>query len=148
MITKDTVESLALHKIKELNSFLVNVTVSSSNDIVVLFDNNNGVSFDDCLSVSRYIENNLDRDIEDYKLTVCSPGIGNPFIVDEQYIKNIGRDIKLITKDGENIIGKLIDYNENIVIETLVKNKKQKEIKRLSFPISKIKQVKLIVKFK
>ena len=148
MISKDTVEGLALYKIREINSFLVKVTVSSSNNIIVLFDNNNGVSFDDCLAVSRHIENNLDRDIEDYQLTVCSPGLGNPFIVRDQYIKNIGRDIKLDTIDGETIKGKLVDYNEEIIIETLIKHKKQKEIKILSFPIDKIKQVKLIIKFK
>ena len=79
MISKEKVTELALEKIKELDYFLVDVKISATNEITVLFDKNDGVVIDDCLKVSRHIEGNLDRDIEDYQLTVCSPGIDKPF---------------------------------------------------------------------
>ena len=41
---------------------------------------NDGITLEDCMKVSRHIEENLDRDVEDFKLTVCSPGLENPFI--------------------------------------------------------------------
>ena len=64
MISKQKVTELALEKIKELDYFLVDVKISATNEITVLFDKNDGVVIDDCLKVSRYIESNLDRDIE------------------------------------------------------------------------------------
>jgi ribosome maturation factor RimP len=87
MISKQKVTELALEKIKELDCFLVDVKISATNEITVFFDKNDGVLIDDCLKVSRHIESNLDRDIENYQLTVCSPGIDKKFLVREQFLK-------------------------------------------------------------
>ncbi|MAR40054.1 MAG: ribosome assembly cofactor RimP [Flavobacteriales bacterium] len=150
MISKERVEELALEKIVELDCFLVDVKVSATNDITILFDKNNGVVVKDCLNVSRHIEGSLDRDIEDYQLTVCSPGIDKAFVVSEQYQKNIGRDVKVKTTAGEKIKGKLISFNEDLVLEIETKQKKKKEslIEKINIPIDKIKETKLIIKFK
>ena len=150
MISKERVEELALEKIVELDCFLVDVKVSATNDITILFDKNTGVVVKDCLNVSRHIEGSLDRDIEDYQLTVCSPGIDKAFVVSEQYQKNIGRDVKVKTTAGEKIKGKLISFNEDLVVEIEKKQKKKKEslIEKISIPIDKIKETKLIIKFK
>ena len=150
MISKERVEELALEKIVELDCFLVDVKVSATNDITILFDKNNGVVVKDCLNVSRHIEGSLDRDIEDYQLTVCSPGIDKAFVVSEQYQKNIGRDVKVKTTAGEKIKGKLISFNEDLVLEIETKQKKKKEslIEKINIPIDKIKEMKLIIKFK
>ncbi len=150
MISKERVEELALEKIVELDCFLVDVKVSATNDITILFDKNNGVVVKDCLNVSRHIEGSLDRDIEDYQLTVCSPGIDKAFVVSEQYQKNIGRDVKVKTTAGEKIKGKLISFNEDLVVEIETKQKKKKEslIEKINIPIDKIKETKLIIKFK
>lgn len=150
MISKEKVKELALEKITEIGCFLVDVKVSATNDITVLFDKNDGVVVKDCLNVSRHIEGNLDRDIEDYQLTVCSPGIDKAFVVTEQYQKNIGRDVKVKTTAGEKIKGKLISFDEELVVETETKQKKKKEllIKQINIPIDKIKETKLIIKFK
>ena len=151
MISKERVKELALEKITELGYFLVDVKVSATNDITILFDKNDGVVVKDCLIVSRHIEGNLDRDIEDYQLTVCSPGIDKPFVVTEQYQKNIGRDVKVKTTTGEKIKGKLISFDEVLVVETeRKKNNKKKELlkEQINIPIDKIKETKLIIKFK
>ena len=150
MISKERVIELALEKITAPGYFLVDVKVSATNDITVLFDKNDGVVVKDCLNVSRHIEGNLDRDIEDYQLTVCSPGIDKAFVVTEQYQKNIGRDVKVKTTTGEKLKGKLISFDENLVLETETKQKKKKEllIEQINIPIDKIKETKLIIKFK
>jgi len=151
MISKERVKELALEKITELGYFLVDVKVSATNDITILFDKNDGVVVKDCLNVSRHIEGNLDRDIEDYQLTVCSPGIDKAFVVTEQYQKNIGRDVKVKTTTGEKIKGKLISFDEVLVVETeRKKNNKKKELlkEQINIPIDKIKETKLIIKFK
>jgi len=151
MISKGRVKELALVKIVELDCFLVDIRVSSTNEITVLFDKQEGVSIKECLFVSRYIEENLDRDNEDYQLTVCSPGIDREFIVKEQYIKNIGREVKIKTDEGDVIKGKLKSYsNRNVMIERSKKQKKKKEllIEKITIPTDKIKETKLIIKFK
>jgi len=151
MISKERVEKLALEKIIELNYFLVDMKINSNNEITVYFDNEEGVLIPDILKVSRHIEGNLDRDIEDYQLTVCSPGIDKAFVVKEQYQKNIGRDVKIKTTEGDVKKGKLHSYSdEEVVIETSKKKKKKKEllIEELTIPSDKIKETKLIIKFK
>ena len=151
MISKERVEKLALEKIIELNYFLVDIKINSNNEITVYFDNEEGVLIPDILKVSRHIEENMDRDIEDYQLTVCSPGIDKAFIVKEQYQKNIGRDVKIKTTEADVKKGKLISYSdEEVVIEISKKKKKKREllIEELTIPLDKIKETKLIIKFK
>ena len=151
MISKERVKELALEKIVELDCFLVDVRVSSTNEITVLFDKDGGVGIKECLFVSRHIEGNLERDIEDYQLTVCSPGVEKGFVVKEQYLKNIGRDVKVKTDAGDIIKGELKSYSdENIVVETSKKEKNRKEllIEQITIPTDKIKEIKLIIKFK
>ena len=150
MILKENITHLLRNRIKELDCFLVDVKINSNKEIKILFDKAEGVILEDCLNISRYIEEHLDRDVEDYKLDVCSPGIDNPFMVKEQYLKNIGREVKLITINGKRLKGKLISFDEYIVIEVEKKNKKTKKLfqERISFPIEEIKETKLIIKFK
>ena len=150
MISKERVKELALEKIVELDYFLVDVKVSSTNEITVLFDKDEGVGIKECLFVSRHIEGNLERDIEDYQLTVCSPGLDKAFVVDEQYIKNIGRDVKILTTDGNTIEGSLLKYGNELLLETKTKQKGKKELlkKKVTIEKEKIKETKLIIKFK
>ena len=150
MISKERVTELALEKIKELGYFLVDVKISATSEIIILFDKDDGVVIDDCLKVSRHIEGNLDRDIEDYQLTVCSPGIDMPFKVKEQYRKNIGREVKIKTTNGDRYKGTLISYNDILVLETKTKQKKKKEllIEKIEIPKEKLKETKLVLKFK
>ena len=79
MINKEKIEEIAKAKAHDLNGYIVDVTVSSANEIVISFDKNGGVNVDECVSISRYVNDNFDRDIEDYALTVCSPGLASPF---------------------------------------------------------------------
>ena len=150
MISKERVTELALEKILELDYFLVDVSISSSNEITVLFDKEDGVIVRDCLYVSRHIEGNLEREIEDYQLTVCSPGLDKSFVVEEQYIKNIGRDVKIITTDGDKIEGTLLEYGNELLLETKTKQKGKKELlkQKVTIEKEKIKETKLIIKFK
>ena len=128
----------------------IDIKISASSEIIVLFDKDEGVVIDDCLKVSRHIEGNLDRDIEDYQLTVCSPGIDKPFKVKEQYQKNIGREVKIKYTNGDRYKGTLIAYNDVLVLETKTKQKKKKEliIEKIEIPKEKIKETKLVLKFK
>ena len=84
---------------------MVDVTVSTSNHIVVEIDTQNGVNIDFCAELSRHIESQLDREVEDYELEVGSAGLTAPFKVIEQYHKNKGNEVDVLTKEGKKITG-------------------------------------------
>ena len=88
MIAADRVIKLVKAKVSELQGFLVSVKVSAQNDIQVFVDKTEGISINECLQISRFIEEELDREVEDFQLSVSSPGLGKAFVVEEQYLKS------------------------------------------------------------
>ena len=66
-------------KLASSSNYLVDVVIKPGNLIVVEIDNDEAVSIDDCAELSRYLEEHLDRDVEDYELEVGSAGITSPF---------------------------------------------------------------------
>lgn len=147
MAGKQRIEALVNEFIKGTPLFLVAVKVSSSNRITVLADKNEGITIDECASIHRHIENNLNRDIEDFELQVSSPGLDLPFIVIEQYMKNEGRMVEVTDIEGSKFTGKLKNVTEGgFEIETEVKVKgKTKEVKDMSFNLDQIKSTRVIL---
>ena len=158
MINKEKIIELANQRIKELDngSYLVDVNIGSNNSIIVEMDNiNNNVSINDCVSVSRNVEHNLDRDKEDFELKVTSPGLDQPFKVINQYHKNIGRKVKIVHVDhgsAEGILKKVSDESVTIEWEEKErlegKKKKIKVLKEKTINYKEIKETKLIISFK
>ena len=115
MISKKEIVKLAEERIKELDNgnYLVDVTVSLKNAISVKMDNlNGGVSVKDCVSVSRNIEHNLDREKEDFELQVSSPGLDKPSMVMQQYLKNIGKQVSVVTLGNVTLTGELVEASQ------------------------------------
>ncbi len=100
MIDKKEVTGIVERWLEGKEYFLVDVEVSADNCIVVEIDHADGVWIEDCVALSRYIEENLDRDKEDYELEVGSAGLGQPFKVPQQYINHIGKEVEVLAKDG------------------------------------------------
>lgn len=158
MIDKKLVEKLAQERIDELDNgcYLVDITVSAGNAIFVAVDNETrGVAVEDCISISRNIEHNLDREVEDFSLEVSSPGVDKGFMVWKQYKKYIGKNVKVLTNDGTRLEGELVDANEDqFQLQTITKErvegkkKKEKIVKTHAFSYNDIKQTKLIISFK
>lgn len=158
MIAKKTIMDLIDERIAELANglFVVDLTISATNVIHVEIDKHEGnVSVNDCMSVSRNVEHNLDREVEDFELHVSSAGLDRPFRVHAQYVKNIGREVKVVSQDGDKTEGKLVEVNENqIVLENSrmekPEGKKKKEliVEQHVFPFEQIKETKIIISFK
>ena len=104
---KEKVEQLIAEGVEGTDIFLVKLTVSSSNDINVLLDSDSGLTLSDCRLISRAIESSLDREDEDFSLTVSSAGVGEPLVL-RQYNKNVGRKVRVTLIDGEIIEAKLV----------------------------------------
>ena len=150
MVEKQRIESLVEEFIKGTSLFPVAVKVSSSNKITVLVDKNEGITIDECASMHRYIENSLDRAIEDFELQVSSPGLNMPFLVKEQYLKNEGKKVEITDIEGSKHIGKLKNVTKGgFELETEFKIKgKTKEVKDISFNFDQIKSTKVILTIK
>ncbi|MFO7922834.1 MAG: ribosome assembly cofactor RimP [Bacteroidales bacterium] len=128
MIHRETIEKLVTRYIEGTGLFVVDIHVSHTNDIRILVDNEKGVSIKECIDLSRAVESSLNRDKEDFRLEVSSPGLSEPLKVLPQYRKNIGRNIEVITKEGRKYEGKLNGLTGNgLIIEEKLKVKGDKK---------------------
>ncbi|MDK2979430.1 MAG: ribosome maturation factor RimP [Bacteroidales bacterium] len=155
MINKKQIETIIDGIVKEKNAYVVDLMVNSSNKIILELDSFDGFTIDDCVDVSRIIEQNIDRDKEDFALEVSTPGLSSPFKVWQQYKKNVGQEIETILKEGNKIKGNLIDVDdEGIVIEETKKvkvegkKKKQTIVEKHQLSFENIKSTKIVIKFK
>ncbi len=135
--------------------FLVDVDVTADNRIVVEIDQAEGVWIDDCVDLSRFIESELDRDVEDYELEVGSAGIGQPFKVLQQYINHIGKEVEVLPKSGAKLKGILVKADEKgFVIKTTRKekvegSKRPKTVEvEMPFGHDEVKYVKYVISLK
>ena len=105
--------------------FLIDFSVSENNQIRVIIDGDNGVTVNDCIAISRAIEHNIDRDEIDFSLDVSSAGVSEPLLIPRQFLKNIGRNLKVKTKDNDVCQGKLEKVDsENIELRWKVREPK------------------------
>jgi ribosome maturation factor RimP len=116
MITTAFISDLVTQHIGGTDIFLVEVLVKPGNAIMVHVDRPEGISIDECVKISRYLNDSLDRDVEDYSLEVSSPGLGGAFRVKQQYEKNLGRDIEVLYTDGIKVKGKLQRVSDEGVV--------------------------------
>jgi len=100
----------ALEKNKSL--FLIDFSISENNQIRIIIDGDNGVTVKDCISISREIAHNLDRDVHDFSLEVSSAGVSEPLINIRQYYKNLGRKLKIKTLEGQILEGELTNVDD------------------------------------
>jgi len=116
MTFKEKVNGLITEALLEKPSvYLVDLAVSDSFKISVGLDGDNGVALQDCIDISRAIENNLDREEQDFSLEVASVGVGTPLKMVRQYKKNIGRTL-IVTTNTEKIEAELIEANDVFII--------------------------------
>lgn len=92
--------------------FLVDLSINEANKISINLDGDQGVNLQDCIDVSRLIENGLDREEQDFSLEVASAGVSTPLKFVRQYKKNIGRTLKVKTNTSEEIEAKLVTADE------------------------------------
>lgn len=101
MMFKEKVAQLLEEGLKAKPSlFLIDLTITDSQKIIVTLDGDNGVTLQDCIDISRAIEHNLDREETDFSLEVASAGVSAPLKLMRQYKKNIGRTLKMKTTTG------------------------------------------------
>ena len=153
MKTED-VKQITMPVLERRGLFLVALKISKDNVIEILIDAMEGVNIQTCIDVSREIEAAMNRDEEDFELTVASAGIGYPFRVEEQYRKNIGNTVEVQLTDNRKLTGTLtafdaaevrISYEEKKQVEG--SKKKQIVTTEAAIPRTDIRVIKDVVKF-
>ena len=155
MIDKNVVKSLVEEWLQDKDYFLVDIEISQDSRIVVEIDHADGVWIEDCVALSRYIEDRLSRDEEDYELEVGSAGLGQPFRVPQQYLNFIGEEVEVLDADGKKTRGvlKSVDGNNFVVTATekvKVEGKKRPQLMEVDhdFEMDHVKYTKYLISFK
>lgn len=150
MINKTRIEKLLNDFTGVSDIFLVNIKVTTGNKITVLVNKKDGITIDECVKLSKHIESSLDRDTEDFELSVSSPGIGEPLLVSEQYEMSVGHRVEVVDGEGEKHTGVMKSYSDgcfSLEMKQKVKGRKRELVEK-PFNINEIRTVKVLITFK
>ncbi len=154
MINRQDIIKWAGEVLEGTDRFVVDVLVKNNDVILVFLDADTELTIEHCVEVSRHIESKLDRDELDFELRVSSAGLDQPLKFPRQYRKNIGRTLKIQNVEGETIMGKILDMDEDsILLQTIIEKKLGKQLKKqlgdnISLPFGQIESAWVMVDFK
>lgn len=146
MIDKFKVLDIVKDALEGTDKYLINMKITPDNRIFVDIDGDEGINIDDCIELSRTIENQLNREEEDFELNVSSAGADVPLKMPRQYKRHIGRMLSVETFDGAAVEGTLLDCNDqHFTIRT--KGTKKAAPQEMAFAYSDAKTVKVVLQF-
>lgn len=91
--------------------FLIDWRITPDDKIIILADGDEGLSVEEIVRISRYVEHNLDREECDFALEVSSPGVGSNITIPRQFAKNIGRTLE-VTLNDKVMEGEIVETDE------------------------------------
>ncbi len=156
METAQKIKELAESHLLDGSHFIVDVVISKHKPykVSVFLDGDKGVTIDDCSNLSRALSEDLDNvDLikDNFTLEVGTPGLDQPLKLKRQYVKNIGRSLRLARTDKSPLQGRMTEVTENGIVmeaETKEKGKKKIEINRIEIPFIEIEKAIVMVSFK
>lgn len=133
MIDTQKIIEAAEKNLQGTDMFVVGCTCTPGNDIELLVDSDTSVAIDACAELSRAIEAELDRDEEDFSLTVASAGIGSELKSLRQYRKLVGSSVEVLLATGIKVLAKLDAADEEGITlsfeeKQAVEGKKRKQL--------------------
>ena len=152
--TKKIIEAAERH-LEGSDMFVVECTSTPGNEIELTIDSDTSVGIDACVALSRAVEADLDRDAEDFSLTVASAGIGSELRTLRQYRKLVGRPVEVLLTNGVKILAHLDEATDESVTlsyeeKQAVEGRKRKQPVKVtrSYPFAQIKYTKEWLDFK
>ena len=112
MIDRNLVVDIIKDYLSDKDIELIDLTITSDNQILVDIDSYTGVDIDTCAALSNFIESKLDRDIEDYALQVGCVSLTAHFKTKMQYRKHLGHEVTVVTKEGLRMTGELVEVSD------------------------------------
>lgn len=154
MINKQDLQTFVEDQLKDTQYFLTDLKVSPSNEITVEIDSLTPGDIEECVRLTRAIEQAFDRDVEDYELEVGTAGLTSPLKVRRQYEKYIGQDLEVLTTDGRKLHGMLRRVDDTGIILSIQQKVKKEGLKKpvlesldIDIPFSLIKRAVYDLKF-
>ena len=155
MIERNAVKTVVDEWLSGNDYFLVDVTFTPDDRIVVEIDHADGVWIEDCAELSRFMQERLGDELGDYELEVGSAGIGQPFKVEQQYLNHIGKDVEVLDAEGKKVQGVLKQVDGRNFVVTVKEKQKLEGKKRpqlvdvdKTFNMDNIKYTKYLLSFK
>jgi ribosome maturation factor RimP len=155
MIEKEAIANIIEAYLKDSANYLVDITIAPGNVISIEIDNDENVNIDDCVALSRYLESQLDRETEDFELTVASAGLTFPFKTLRQYKKYEGQTVEVLSKGGQKLSGVLKSSDDDGFTISITKKVKLDGAKRkteveedIRFAYEDVKYTKYVIQFK
>ena len=155
MIDTRKIMALAEQKLEGTDLFVVDCTCTPGNEVELTIDSDTSVGIDACAELSRAIETELDRDAEDFSLTVMSAGIGSELRSLRQYRKLVGHSVEVLLLSGVKLLARLDEVSdEGITLsyeeKQAVEGRKRKQLVTVSrsYPFAEIKYTKEWLDFK
>ena len=155
MIERNTVKTAVEEWLSGNDYFLVDVTFTPDDRIVVEIDHADGVWIEDCAELSRFMQERLGEELGDYELEVGSAGIGQPFKVEQQYVNHIGKDVEVLDAEGKKVQGVLKQVEGRNFVVTVKEKQKLEGKKRpqlvevdKTYNMDNIKYTKYLLSFK
>ncbi len=143
----DKVAAALTEAVEENNAFLVELEIKPNNVIVAYVDADSGLTIEQIKMINRKMETLLDRDEEDFNLTVSSPDLNRPLKIWRQYKKNEGRFLKVKYDDREDE-GQLIEVADEYIVLSVPQKKKSDPNKELKIEFTALTEAKVAIKFK
>ena len=126
MIDINELRNFVEDRLKDTEYFLTDLKITPANEITVEIDSMTPGDIEQCVELTRAIEETFDRDVEDYELEVGTAGLTSPLKVRRQYDKYVGRDLEVLTPDGRKLHGMLRSVSdEGIILSSEQKVKKE-----------------------
>lgn len=136
---------------EEPDYFMVEVSIKPTNNIKVFVDADQGAAIDRLTKLNRVLYRWLEESMfpdGNFSLEVSSPGLDEPIKLHRQYLKNIGRYVEVLEKEGEKKEGKLLSVSGNeIIIEEIKGKGKKTEIVQHTIPFKQINSTTIQIKF-
>ena len=155
MIERNAVKTVVEEWLSGNDYFLVDVTFTPDDRIVVEIDHADGVWIEDCAELSRFMQERLGDELGDYELEVGSAGIGQPFKVEQQYLNHIGKDVEVLDAEAKKVQGVLKQVDGRNFVVTVKEKQKLEGKKRpqlmdvdKTFNMDNIKYTKYLLSFK
>ncbi len=151
---KNHIKALIEQQLKDTDQFLVDMKFSP-NRLAIFIDKPSGILLDECSALHRFLVQELETTdfLETHDIEISSPGMDTPLVVPQQYLRRIGREMKVLDQDGREIKGTLTAANdEGIELKEIVSRKenKKKIVTEVMHTLKyeAIREAKLILNFK
>lgn len=153
---KQAIEEIVEKHLPDENHFIVEVLMAEKagkTTLSILIDADEGLNIQTCANVSRAVSEELEaKELMPgaYILEVSSPGLDYPLNSRRQFEKNIGRELKVLRINGEELVGKLVEV-EISGVKMLVKKKekgKKATEEEVVLPFEEMKKTIVQVSFK